>query len=758
VTASPAGGAHGTGAPAAAEARSDGGIAPALVAALLYALATPFVLRPWFLGHDLLPHAPGAIGSMIDADLHLNVWILAWIAHAALTDPSRIYDGNIFHPAANTIAGSENMLAHLPVTAAALALSDSALVLLKTYTFECFVLSGVAMFLYVRHHTRDSSAAFLAGAAYTFTFFRASTIPQPQYLGIQFLPLALLSVDLWLERRRVGWLAALALAIGLQALSCVYVGFFTLIVVPVYALVRLAALRERRGTAAGGLLAALAGGVVALLPAALPYLRARAEGMIPRHDPSLIQWVSWAPWEYASRGFLERAGTVPVALVLLDLGARARQRLRGAAARGRAATSDVERALWCVALTAVVLSAGPSLDVAGIAIPLPYRALYELVPGFSSIRVPIRFAIVVAAALAALSGFAVARWTRRLGARASLALAGALALVCVLDAAPRPVQVVAAGLGDAAAPVYTWLARQPGDGSVLEVPGTAGGDDVVGNARSGRYMVASTIHWKPLVNGWTAYPPHAAQLLAAAIRELPAPRALALLRQVSALEWVVVHRDQLVADDVARWPQTDLPGLTLAQRFGDTDVYRVAGDAAGELRTEVVARGRAPAATTLQGASTAPLAAACRTAALAITDAPERMVPIPTPRRIGVRVGNASACVWPALGVRAEGLVTLGYRWTSPSGRSGPPGATSRLLDDVPPGTTVDATALVTPPLGEPGPWRLDVILQQEGLDTPLAVASRTIELRVPRAGVAPPAGGAPRDAAAQPGGAGSSS
>lgn len=734
-----------------ADSRRGHGMVAVLVAALLYALATPFVLRPWFLAHDLLPHAPGAIGSMIDADLYLNVWILAWIAHAALTDPSRIYDGNVFHPAANAIAGSENMLAHVPVTAPALALSGSALVLLKAYVFECFVLSGVAMFLFVRHHTRSAPAAFLAGAAYTFTFFRASTIPQPQYLGIQFLPLALLCVDLWLERRRVVWLVGLALTIGLQALSCVYVGFFTLIVVPVYALVRLLSVRDERGAAAGGLLAALAGGVIALVPAALPYLHARAEGMIPRHDPALIRWFSWAPWEYASWGFLERAGLVPVTLVLLDVAARAVARLRGST-RDRSATSDVERALWCVVLTAVVLSAGPSLDVGGLSIPLPYRALYELVPGFSSIRVPIRFAIVVAAALAALSGFVVARRTRALGTRVTLVLAGALALGCVVNAAPRPVPVAPVGLGDAAPPVYTWLAQQPGDGSVLEIPGTAGGDDMIGNAHSGKYMVASTLHWKPIVNGWTAYPPHVAQLLAAAIRDLPDARALELLGQVSGLEWIVVHRDQLLGDDIARWPRGALPGMTLVQSFADTDIYRVDLRPGRDLQADVVARGRAPSATTLQGASTAPLALACRAAVLEILDTPPRLLPIPAARRIRVRVTNASACAWPALGVRAEGLVTLGYRWTSPSGKSDPPAGASRLLDDVPAGATVDATVLVMPPVGEPGPWRLDVVLQQDGLDTPLAVASRTIELHGPSAGAAP------NSASRQPGDAGSSS
>src|SRR5439155_1665288 len=119
----------------------------------------------------------------------------------------------------NTIAGSENMLAHLPVTVPALAASGNVLVVLKAMALESFVLAGLAMFLLVHHHTRDAGAALLAGAAYTFAPWRVHALPQPQYLGAQYLPLALLAVDCWLERRRVRALAALAAALALQALA-----------------------------------------------------------------------------------------------------------------------------------------------------------------------------------------------------------------------------------------------------------------------------------------------------------------------------------------------------------------------------------------------------------------------------------------------------------------------------------------------------------------------------------------------------------
>src|SRR5690606_8946346 len=134
-------------------------------AAVLYAFAVPWVYRPWFTARDAFPHATDLMGPLTDADLFLNVWILAWIAHAAWTDPARLLDGNIFHPAAGTIVGSENMLAHLPFTAPVLAATGDAVTMLKAYVFESVVLSGLGMFLYVRHHTRSFAAALVAGAA-----------------------------------------------------------------------------------------------------------------------------------------------------------------------------------------------------------------------------------------------------------------------------------------------------------------------------------------------------------------------------------------------------------------------------------------------------------------------------------------------------------------------------------------------------------------------------------------------------------------
>ena len=730
-------------------------LAAACLAVALYLVITPWVLRPWLLGSDLLPRDAGAYAPMENADLYLNAWILAWIARAALLDPGSIFEGNAFHPAANTIAGSENMLAHLPVTVPAWVASGSALVVLKAMAVESFVLAGLCMFLFARRQTGSVAAALVAGAAFTFAPWRVQSFPHPQYLGTQYLPLALLAVDVWVERRTRAALAGLAAALALQILACLYLGYFSLFGVAAYAAARLWwGPVERRWSATAWLGGAMALGALAVVPIAIPYLKARAAGIIPPFDPSRFQGHTWAPWSYLSPAFVGLGGLV-VVLVALDVVVRGVRGATSSHAPAAADPSDADatsvrsrrRALWIMAATGVLLSTGPYLTLPGGAVvPTPYLLLYRIVPGFSAIRGPRRFFILVLAALSALLAHAFVRWTRALPPAARGALALVLVLGCAVAAAPHPSPTLPANVGEHTPPVYRWLAQQQGDGAVLEVPGSAIDGDLVGNLRNAEYMLASTTHWRPILNGFSGYEPPSSSFLTSAIRRLPDPRALdALVRSVD-VRWIVLHRDRLAGGEIARWANVDVPGLVRVATFGDTEVYEISRPTDGAwrdgVRTSPPLTGR-----TLTGLPTAPLADECRKARILGVDMPPVIALVPFPVPITVRFANDSSCTWPAVAVRTDGLVGLTYRWYTPAGELRAQGPFSRLLADVPPGATVEDTFVVIPPggvvsdtavdtdvVGESGRWRLDVVLEQSGVAEPLATQSETIQLNPMRA------------------------
>jgi hypothetical protein len=695
-------------------------------AALVFAVATPWLLRPWFLTRDRVPHSELPLyGMMEDADLYLNVWILAWTAHAALTHPAAMFDGNVYHPARNTIAGSENMLAHLPVTMPTLAATGDAIAVLKATCAESVVLTGLAMALFVGHHTHSAVAALVAGAAFTLAPWRVHMVPHPQYLAIQYLVLALLGVDVWVDTGRRRGLVLLATAIALQFLACLYLGYFAAITVPVYAAARLAAPGRSRASRAMPLLAALAVGALAVVPVAWPYLRARAAGMITTFNLGDAASWSWPPWWYLGAGFVGDVGAVTVAIVVADVVARVVLRRR----RPPSTADSPERALWVVAVTGVVLSAGPYLELpGGHRLPMPYLLAYHLVPGFSAVRAPRRFFMVVATAMAALAGLAVARWTARLsrGSRVAIGVLGVIA--CAVVAAPRPAATEVFPLGSDAAPVYQWLARQPA-GAVLELPATVSDNDIVGNLRNARYMVASTVHWHPIVNGLTGHAPLSAPLLTAIARRLPDEEALGVLVDAVDVRWIVLHRDALDAEGRARWPEQDAPGLATVAHFDSDQVFAVERRPTHGWRDAVIAA--APSAMTLGGVSTAPLAPACRGARIVDVVPPPVIALAPITVPIRVRFENLSDCAWPALGVRADGLVVLTYQWIDPNGvRGNPPRFLSRLIHDVPPHATVDETMIVVPEGTEAGTWQLEVIVQQVGEPEPLAHATVPVRLQ----------------------------
>jgi len=702
----------------------------AVVAALVFAVATPWVLRPWFLADDELPASDLTLGTMEDTDLLLNAWILAWIARAATSSPGEIFAGNIFHPAPNAVAGSENMLAHLPVSAPVWMATKSALAVLKAVFFESFVLSGLAMWAFVYFHTRSFAAALVAGAAFTLAPWRVQNVPHPQYLGIQWIPLALLGVDLWIERRRLAALALLAASLALQALASLYLGYFAFLLVPVYALVRLADVREERGRAALGLLAGGAAGALAAAPVAIPYWMARAQGMIPAYE--VAAWGDWSfkPWWYVGAPFLHRAGAVVLAIVALDLVIRAVRRVRGAQVLE---TWRCERALWIVAAIAAILSAGPSLRLpGGLSIPTPYTLLAEIVPGFAVVRGPGRFFMIVLVCLCAIAGLAFARWSAGWTAKRATAAALAAVVACALVAAPRPARTMSAQLGTSTPDVYDWLRDHAGNDAVLELPAAATDHDVVGNRRNAAYMLASTQHWRPILNGVTGHNPPIARFYNAITRRLPDPEALGLLVDVVDVRWIVLHRDALLPHEQALWKNVDAEGLAPVAQIGEAEVFRVTRPPERDWRKALLAAMTGPQEKTFDGISTAPLGEACRAARILSVDAPEVIAMVPVPLPVAVELENESECRWPTLGVHARGLVGLTYRWTDPDGQPFvyPPAPFSPFVATVEPKEKVRDTLVVVPPSGRDGLWRLEVELVQWGEAAPLASRTVSVEVR----------------------------
>lgn len=415
-------------------------------------------------------------GPMDRPDGRLNAWILAWAGTTVFDSPGRLFDAPAFHPLPDALAFSENLLLPAAVVAPLQWLSGPVLAY-NAALLGSLLLSGLGVQLLVRRATGDRLAAFVAGAFFAAGPHRWTRLSHLHAQVTVFLPLALLALDRFWERRTLRRALVVGLALALQGLSSIYLGAITATALGVAVLVAVfGGLRAKElGRLAAGML--LAGAL--LWPVAAPYLRMRAfQGQeftletVSIYAATLPSYAAAGTqlWGPLSQRLLDPASirdTLFPGLAVLALGIAG---LASAPGRYRAVAVSASA-------VAVVFSLGPDTAF--------YRSLHEHVVLIRGVRALARFALVPTLALAVLAGLALA-------GRRRLAVAAALALM-LLESANLPLRLERyPGPGEAS----RWLAGT--EGAVLVLP-LAENDTLA--------MLDGLAHRRPLVNGDSGFIP-----------------------------------------------------------------------------------------------------------------------------------------------------------------------------------------------------------------------------------------------------------
>jgi hypothetical protein len=475
-----------------------------------------------------LASAPAHLSRNDNADAMLNEWTLAWIAHQLPRDPLRLFDANIFHPERNTLAFSEHLL--LPAIAVApLVWSGASPVLaFNLLLLAGFALSGWAMSLVVTRWSGDRMAGVLAGSLYAFNAHTLTRLPHVQAVHTEFLPIAMLALDHVLRAPGIRPALALGTAAALQSLTSGYLMVFTLLAGAAGALVRLSEWTRRTGIALA-LAAGLTMGI--MLPVLLPYRAVRNEQRLVRSLDEVALY-SAAPREYLtttgrlhyglwSAQFYRRRdalfpGVASIALAAVAIGT-------GVAVRDRRAR------MWLAAAAAgFVLSFGPAIPA--------YVWLYDAVPLLQGLRAASRFGFLTLAGLAVLAAFGLRELRRRLPASGAVILGVSTIALAHVEAltAPNP-YIPYTGIPR----VYDAVASVP-RAVIAEFPFPSE-HRTPSNAR---YMLASTRHWHPMLNGYSGFVPDRYVEHARALAGFPDDASFEALTRAGVTH-IVVHLDAM---------------------------------------------------------------------------------------------------------------------------------------------------------------------------------------------------------------------
>jgi len=525
------------------------------------------------------------------ADPLLNAWILAWDAHILLRDPIALYQANDFYPYSNTLAYSEILLAQGLLAIPIIWLTNNPILGVNIAWFSSFVLSGVAMYVLIYHFTRHLGASLVAGTIYAFNPFRFAHIFHVQVLSSQWAPVAFLFLDRLIKRQKFSDAAGWTLFLNLQFLSSYYHALFSTVAVGV--LMGGYWLWERQRFSCRLfflLLICLVISAAIQIPLVTPYFFvSRSMGFersledAIRGGASLTDFIT-APssnWLYGpltshlrGEGWWEHItfpGVVAVALAVVGL-------FNGLKQRCGFRKWVVQYLILTVVL--FVFSLGPSLRIEEHTIfsPLPYRLLYDYLPGFRAIRQPARFHVFTMAGLSLLAGVGVVAIDGCLKSiRHKTIMVITLICLIALENLAVPLPYVHMPLNDRIPTVYCWLAEQPGDGPVLELPILMD----VGAVEAPR-LYYSAFHWKKLVNGYGGFLPPVYAHFLFFDREFPDQS----YRWIVGLgvRYVILHRWQYDAQELRRIDER-LSGfqdrLRLVADFGDDQVFEVIQPATG---------------------------------------------------------------------------------------------------------------------------------------------------------------------------------
>ncbi len=445
-------------------------------------------------------------------DYNWNFW---WVRHALTTPGLNVYESNfVMFPFMANYGYHALTLFWYPLWALVEPFAGTLAAVNLILVVAC-TLNGYLLFVLLRRERVAPGLALVGGAmlqsAPILRYFYYNT-----HLNLMdwfWLPLQLL---LWQQivravaagrlRRALIWAVMQGIALwGLTLTDLQFPIFAAFLLVP-YGLVTLWKARTRLRLIAAGIVVVAVTLPLLWFAGPLPYIFHFAGTLVPGtvEDrpgipiPSgfLTMSQTWWDWSTPSLGALITVviiGTLIVALI------RRRQREQ---VRIR------ERWLWFwLMLPPLIFALGPTLTLAGSAIPLPYRLLHELTNGM--FRMPWRLApIFIIAALI----FAAKTWTpifRRLG-MARLVVIGAALLLLALD-----VRLFGGGPLDPAPIDYAYyhtIGAETGDPYdsevILEVPTAAAtGEIILGDPRAVQLQYYGVVHQKRMVNGFISRTP-----------------------------------------------------------------------------------------------------------------------------------------------------------------------------------------------------------------------------------------------------------
>ena len=224
-----------------------------------------------------------------NGDGMFSLWNVAWVARTIVADPLNLFDANIFHPHRNSLAYSEANIMAGVVGAPVWWATENPYATLNVVILLAFASAWFCMWKLVRHLTDDWAVAAAAASCYAFCPYVFSHTAHIQLMITGGIPLAMLLMHRLADAPTPRRGLALGITLMVQALACAYYGIFAALMVGfsvVFFTISRSLLRNRAWWSAIAVAAMVS--IAGVAPFLLPYYGLRTdEGFARTLDDSI---------------------------------------------------------------------------------------------------------------------------------------------------------------------------------------------------------------------------------------------------------------------------------------------------------------------------------------------------------------------------------------------------------------------------------------------------------------------------------------
>jgi len=572
-----------------------------LFAVLLYTILT--IVMTWPLVTRMSHSMVGQVGDNI-----YFVWMIGWMKKALFdlgVNPFNIWFLN--YPQGWNLAYTEITPLQLAI-ALPFSLTGNPIFAYNMALMLSFILAGLTMYLWVRDFSGKEYPALLAGMVYAFLPYHMAhfLIGHLNLMGIQWFPLffwglfdllGLRGAHVNFEKHGSWWKSALlaGISLGLIGLTSQYFLYMTLIISVCIVICYLLFFARKRIFTIDFWKKMLVMGLFSLplvLAAILPYLSLMQQGGLPDRDLEVVRrfsasaspldfllpstdhflWGGWIGDHFNRELWVECTLYIGFCAAILILIFAIKRKILNLYPLG-----------WLLAIGAFVsfiLALGPDLrweneifvvtlpellkGILGrnrVHVPLPGLFLFKYFPLYAKLRAFARFGVFLLTFSSFAAGLGATWLFSKINLRWRPALFIFLTGLILLDFYPgvytqftvvQPRQV------------DIWLAEQPGDGALIQMPFVKGEDQ--------EQIYYTLIHEKPFVGGFfNAFPPEQYQRVFPIMENFPDMGSVDLMRELG-VQYVLVDVDEYENIEQVKSQCIDL-GLQYIEQMDDQMIF-----------------------------------------------------------------------------------------------------------------------------------------------------------------------------------------